>query len=82
MVLMDFVAGKLRLLEEDAPGASLTAMLQGLNRFLLQSIVNDFQREPPHKHDLNNVCLDIRFVDLSANTGRFLLLLQSPHIVV
>ncbi|KAG9237025.1 PAB-dependent poly(A)-specific ribonuclease subunit PAN2 [Amylocarpus encephaloides] len=48
-------ARELRLLEEDAPGSSLTSMLQGLNRFLLESIVNDYKKEPPHVPALDHI---------------------------
>ncbi|RDL37203.1 PAB-dependent poly(A)-specific ribonuclease subunit PAN2 [Venustampulla echinocandica] len=40
-------AGPLGLLEEDAPGSNLTTMLQGLNRFLLDRITQDYRSIPP-----------------------------------
>lgn len=44
----EYIAGPLGLLEEDAHGASLTAMLQGLNRFLLDRITQDYKSIPPY----------------------------------
>ncbi|KAI9743044.1 MAG: poly(A)-specific ribonuclease [Claussenomyces sp. TS43310] len=41
-------AGPLGLLEEDNPGTSLTVMLQGLNRFLLDKLAQDYRSMPPH----------------------------------
>lgn len=41
-------AGPLGLLEEDGPGSSLTAMLQGLNRFLAERIAQDWRSVPPY----------------------------------
>ncbi|RDW85660.1 PAB-dependent poly(A)-specific ribonuclease subunit PAN2 [Coleophoma crateriformis] len=48
-------AGPLGLLEEETPGSSLTAMLQGLNRFLLDKIVQDFRSIPPRSTALDQV---------------------------
>jgi hypothetical protein len=41
-------AAPLGLLEEDAPGAALTIMLQGLTRFLLDRLAQDWRSVPPH----------------------------------
>lgn len=43
-----FLAAPLGLLEEDSPGASLTTMLQGLTRFLLDRVAHDWRTIPPH----------------------------------
>jgi PAB-dependent poly(A)-specific ribonuclease subunit 2 len=51
------VAAQLGLLEEDAPGSSLTSMLQALNRFLLERISQDFRSLPPHSTELEQVSL-------------------------
>lgn len=48
-------AGRLGLLEEDAPGASLTTMLQGLNRFLLDRITQDYKSIPPHSESFGQI---------------------------
>lgn len=48
-------AGRLGLLEEDAPSASLTTMLQGLNRFLLERITQDFKSIPPHSEAFGQI---------------------------
>ncbi|TVY87329.1 PAN2-PAN3 deadenylation complex catalytic subunit, partial [Lachnellula willkommii] len=48
-------AGPLGLLEEDAPGSSLTVMLQGLNRFLLDRIAQDFRSLPPYSPALDRI---------------------------
>ncbi|OLN95998.1 PAB-dependent poly(A)-specific ribonuclease subunit PAN2 [Colletotrichum chlorophyti] len=40
-------AGPLGLLEEDPNGSTLTVMLQGLTRFLLDKIVQDYRSIPP-----------------------------------
>ncbi|CAG8983942.1 hypothetical protein HYALB_00006910 [Hymenoscyphus albidus] len=48
-------AGPLGLLEEDAPGTSLTTMLQGLNRFLLERITHDYRSVPPYAPALDHV---------------------------
>ncbi|KAL3422025.1 PAB-dependent poly(A)-specific ribonuclease subunit PAN2 [Phlyctema vagabunda] len=40
-------AGPLGLLEEDSPGSNLSTMIQGLNRFLLDKIVQDYRNIPP-----------------------------------
>ncbi|RKF78846.1 PAN2-PAN3 deadenylation complex catalytic subunit PAN2 [Golovinomyces cichoracearum] len=41
-------AGPLGLLEDEATGSPLTIMLQGLNRFLLDKIAQDWRSIPPH----------------------------------
>ncbi|KAG0651296.1 Poly(A)-nuclease deadenylation complex subunit 2 [Hyphodiscus hymeniophilus] len=48
-------AGPLGLLEEDAPGSSLTTMIQGLNRFLLDRITQDYRSIPPHSSAFDQV---------------------------
>ena len=48
-------AGPLGLLEEDAPGSSLTTMLQGMNRFLLERITQDYRSVPPHPSAFDQV---------------------------
>ncbi|KAI9054308.1 hypothetical protein LZ554_001476 [Drepanopeziza brunnea f. sp. 'monogermtubi'] len=48
-------AGPLGLLEEDAPGSSLTTMLQGLNRFLLDRITQDWKAIVPHNHIFDQI---------------------------
>jgi PAB-dependent poly(A)-specific ribonuclease subunit 2 len=50
-----FTAGPLGLLEEDSPGSSLTTMLQGLNRFLLERITQDYRSIPPHSSAFDQV---------------------------
>jgi hypothetical protein len=45
------------LLEEDAPGSSLTTMLQGLNRFLLERVAHDYRSVPPHSVAFDQVSL-------------------------
>ena len=52
-------AGPLGLLEEDAPGSSLTTMLQSLNRFFLDKIAQDYRSIPPHSAAFDQV----RFVN-------------------
>jgi PAB-dependent poly(A)-specific ribonuclease subunit 2 len=51
------LAGPLGLLEEDAPGSSLTNMLQGLTRFLLDRIAQDYRSVPPHSAAFDQVSL-------------------------
>jgi PAB-dependent poly(A)-specific ribonuclease subunit 2 len=51
------LAGPLGLLEEDAPGASLTNMLQSLNRFLLDKLAQDYRSIPPHSAAFDQVSL-------------------------
>ncbi|KAH8684695.1 PAB-dependent poly(A)-specific ribonuclease subunit PAN2 [Tricladium varicosporioides] len=48
-------AGPLGLLEEDALGSSLTIMLQGFNRFLLEKITQDYRSIPPHISSFDHV---------------------------
>jgi PAB-dependent poly(A)-specific ribonuclease subunit 2 len=55
--MLTVVAAQLGLLEEDAPGSSLTLMLQSLNRFLLERIIQDFRSLPPHSTQLEEVSL-------------------------
>lgn len=49
------LAGPLGLLEEDSPASSLTTMLQGLNRFLLDKMAQDWRSIPPHTATLDLV---------------------------
>jgi len=63
-------AGPLGLLEEDAPGASLTNMLQGLNRFLLDKIAQDYRSIPPHSAAFDQVSL-FSILELLSNSLRF-----------
>ena len=53
-----FKAGPLGLLEEETPGSSLTGMLQGLNRFLLERIAQDYRSVPPHSSAFDQVTLN------------------------
>jgi PAB-dependent poly(A)-specific ribonuclease subunit 2 len=69
-------AGPLGLLEEDAPGASLTNMLQGLNRFLLDKIAQDYRSIPPHSAAFDQVDNPLPSLWLLANSIRFLRPLQ------
>jgi PAB-dependent poly(A)-specific ribonuclease subunit 2 len=47
-LLIYLPAAPLGLLEEDAPGVALTTMLQGLTRFLLDRLAQDWRSIPPH----------------------------------
>ena len=49
------VAGPLALLEEDSPGSPLTSMLQALNRFFTEKIVQDFKSMPPYDTTFDQV---------------------------
>jgi len=58
-VLIHISAAPLGLLEEDAPGAALTTMFQGLTRFLLDRLAQDWRSIPPHSlafEQVHNVC--------------------------
>lgn len=48
-------AAPLGLLEEDTTGGSLTVMLQGFNRFLLDRIVQDYKSIPPYSPAIEQV---------------------------
>ena len=53
--LTDDLAAPLALLEEEAHGSSLTKMLQGLNRFLCEKMVQDYKSLPPYSSALEQV---------------------------
>lgn len=48
-------AARLGLLEEEAPGASLASMLQGLTRFLLDKLAQDYKSIAPHTDSFGQV---------------------------
>ncbi|CCF38705.1 PAB-dependent poly(A)-specific ribonuclease subunit PAN2 [Colletotrichum higginsianum] len=48
-------AGPLGLLEEDPNGSTLTVMLQGLTRFLLDKIVHDYRSIPPGSNTMEQM---------------------------
>ena len=51
------IAGPLGLLEEDPHGSSVNVMLQGLTRFLLDRVVQDFKTmSPPSPSAMEQVC--------------------------
>jgi hypothetical protein len=52
-----FPAAPLGLLEEDAPGVALTTILQGLTRFLLDRLAQDWRSIPPHSLAFEQVAL-------------------------
>lgn len=54
-------AGPLGLLEEDSPGVALTTMLQGLTRFLLDKLAQDWRSIPPHSLAFEQVTIYLEF---------------------
>lgn len=48
-------AGPLGLLEEDSPGTPLTSMLQGLNRFLAEKLIQDYRSVIPYSNAFEQV---------------------------
>ncbi|CZS97451.1 related to PAN2-component of Pab1p-stimulated poly(A) ribonuclease [Rhynchosporium agropyri] len=66
-------AGPLGLLEEDALGSSLTTMLQGLNRFLLDRLTQDWKSILPQ-----NTVFD-QILATSATTGIRCMACRSEH---
>lgn len=68
----DNVAGPLGLLEEDGHGASLTAMLQGLNRFLLDRITQDYKSIPPYSTTFEQVSVFTPLMRSILNLGQVL----------
>jgi hypothetical protein len=63
-------AGPLGLLEEDAPGAALTTMLQGLTRFFLDRLAQDWRSIPPHSLAFEQVRDIARVLDVFADPNR------------
>jgi PAB-dependent poly(A)-specific ribonuclease subunit 2 len=57
------VAAPLGLLEEDPHGSSMTVMLQGLSRFLLDKIVGDFRTFSPEINLLEQVLCTTQTLD-------------------
>jgi hypothetical protein len=64
------LAGPLGLLEEDAPGAALTTMLQGLTRFFLDRLAQDWRSIPPHSLAFEQVRDIARVLDVFADPNR------------
>ncbi|KAH8816153.1 PAB-dependent poly(A)-specific ribonuclease subunit PAN2 [Xylogone sp. PMI_703] len=59
-------AAPLGLLEEDNTGTPLTTMLQGLNRFLLERITQDYRSIPPHANAFDQVSINPKVLATSA----------------
>jgi hypothetical protein len=49
------IAGQLGLLEEEPTGAPLTQMLQRLNHFLCEAVVQNYRSIPPHSNQMEQV---------------------------
>jgi hypothetical protein len=72
-----YAAAQLGLLEEDAPGSSLTTMLQGLTRFLAEKITLDWRSIPPHMPMIEQVRrLSLHFQFNRLTVGRLLTLMR------
>ena len=73
------IAGPLGLFEEDSSGTPLTAILQGLSRFLLDRIIQDYRSIPPYSTAFEQV--DIRYLlapEYTAKASRYLQRLRPP----
>lgn len=67
VAMLIFAAAPLGLLEEDSHGSSLNVMLQGLTRFFLDKVVQDFRSISPASTAMEQVCFPI---DIQDNRGK------------
>ena len=56
MFAKKLLAAALGLLEENSPSSSLTAMIQSMNRFLLDRISYDLKQLSPNSAQMEKVC--------------------------